>query len=1042
MKRVITLIFLFLSFSLNAYSEGYPIEAVIQIGHNHRISFVSFSPNGKHIITGGGDNGVAILWDVSTGRIIRAFSGDDKSVSSAAFSPNGKFIITGSGGRDRGDDNTAKLWDIAAGSDVLSLKGHAWGITSINFSSDGQLIITGSIDNTVKLWSVKNGEIIRTLKGHTEDVISVGFSPDNKYIYSGTKNTVIVWNIDTGEKKQTFKTYSISVNISPDGKYIVTANYEGAKLWDVASGREIRTFKGSSMGVNFSPDGKYIITGSNNGVAKLWDVASGREIRTFKGYANSIKSANFSPDGKYIITGSGGKENQDNIAANLWNLSTGRKIYSFKRHSNDIVSVNFSPDGKYIVTGSLDGTARLWNISNGKEVLKFKENMSKINSVDFSPNGKYVAGGCEDGTIKLWEAATGNRIKTFSGHVSGVSDLSFSPDGRYIASAGRDNVRLWDVLTGLKIASFEEGWKSVDFSSDGKYIASGGYQTARIWDISKGKELNTLSGLFKGITSVRFSPDGKHIAIAGGDRIITLWNPSAKKATNIFKGHFDDINSVNFSYDGNYLITGSEDGTTKLWDVKSGIEIVTIITIGESDYAIISPDHYYTVSKGATKGIHFVKGLNIYTFDNFDLIFNRPDIILERLGKADISLINAYHKVYLKRLKKMGFKENQISTDMHLPEIEFINNDFPFETENKAISFQVKASDSKYKLDRINVYINDVPIYGVEGVSLRGKNLSTITKSINFKLSTGKNKVQISAHNEKGAESLKETFEINYTGKGSKPDLYLVAVGISDYANDDFDLTYAAKDATDIITLFKSRGERFRNINVLKILDKDATKENISKAKGFLMNSNVDDEVVFFIAGHALLDKNLDFYFAPTDLDFYNPSERGLPYEDIEAFLDGIPARKKLLLMDTCHSGEIDKEETTMMASKNVGEGIVKTRSFRGIKLVNKSKLGLHNSIEFLNELFSDLRRGSGAMVISATSGSEYAYESPEWKNGVFTYSILKGLETNKADKNKDGDISVSELRDYIVDKVKELTKGGQTPTMRRENLDFDFKLF
>lgn len=81
-------------------------------------------------------------------------------------------------------------------------------------------------------------------------------------------------------------------------------------------------------------------------------------------------------------------------------------------------------------------------------------------------------------------------------------------------------------------------------------------------------------------------------------------------------------------------------------------------------------------------------------------------------------------------------------------------------------------------------------------------------------------------------------------------------------------------------------------------------------------------------------------------------------------------------------------------------------------------------------------------MVISSASGVEFAFESPEWKNGVFTYSLLEGLRTQSADKNKDGQVIVSELRDYVIEKVKKLTNGKQTPTSRQENLEFDFRIY
>jgi hypothetical protein len=53
-----------------------------------------------------------------------------------------------------------------------------------------------------------------------------------------------------------------------------------------------------------------------------------------------------------------------------------------------------------------------------------------------------------------------------------------------------------------------------------------------------------------------------------------------------------------------------------------------------------------------------------------------------------------------------------------------------------------------------------------------------------------------------------------------------------------------------------------------------------------------------------------------------------------------------------------------------------------------------------MQNMFSDLHRGSGAIVISAAAGQGYALESDEWNNGVFTYCILNGLVNRAADAN------------------------------------------
>jgi uncharacterized caspase-like protein len=106
------------------------------------------------------------------------------------------------------------------------------------------------------------------------------------------------------------------------------------------------------------------------------------------------------------------------------------------------------------------------------------------------------------------------------------------------------------------------------------------------------------------------------------------------------------------------------------------------------------------------------------------------------------------------------------------------------------------------------------------------------------------------------------------------------------------------------------------------------------------------------------------------------------------------------------------------------------------------SPLDASNSRRLLEEMFADLRRGTGAVVISAAGGAEFAVESRKWKNGVFTYAVLNGLNAVKADANDDGLVQVSELRDYVMDVVPRMTRGRQTPTARRDNLTIDFPVY
>ena len=220
-----------------------------------------------------------------------------------------------------------------------------------------------------------------------------------------------------------------------------------------------------------------------------------------------------------------------------------------------------------------------------------------------------------------------------------------------------------------------------------------------------------------------------------------------------------------------------------------------------------------------------------------------------------------------------------------------------------------------------------------------------------------------------------------------------------------------------------------------------------------------------------MTDPQRNYYFGTYDIDPAQPQINGLPYEEFEALLDGIPALQKVLLLDTCFSGEIEKEEPVQVQiaaaqSDASAEGAVSMRAFkavRGVTLVADTASAASTSgassaggptvssapstidpevLRFQQDLFADLRRGTGAVVISSASGNEYALEGEKWRNGVFTYALLSGLRDGKADANHDGSVTVGELQSYVINEVRGLTAGGQNPTVRRENLDYDFGVF
>jgi len=227
--------------------------------------------------------------------------------------------------------------------------------------------------------------------------------------------------------------------------------------------------------------------------------------------------------------------------------------------------------------------------------------------------------------------------------------------------------------------------------------------------------------------------------------------------------------------------------------------------------------------------------------------------------------------------------------------------------------------------------------------------------------------------------------------------LYVVAVGVSEYAKKEYALALAAKDATDFSALMSAQaGRLYTRVERRLLTDRQATRASVLEALDWLRRSvGPEDTGMLFIAGHGVNDNAGHYHFMPHDADVDRLARTAVGETELRRSLAGIKGRA-VLFVDTCHAGNV------------VGSGAAAGQEIG--RLANTL-----SSAE------------NGVIVFSASTGRQESYEQTRWGNGAFTKALIDGLR-GAADFARDGVVTHQGLSYFLGREVRRLTRGTQTP--------------
>lgn len=1036
-------------------------------GHAGYLELVKYTPDGNLIISSSGDNTIKV-WDAKTGVMRYDLVGHLSAAISLNVSPDGKKLASYAL-----SDQSAKLWNLETGILIAELGGNYLGLNSVSFSQDSKTVLTTGAET--KIWDANTG--ILKGSGTSYSNLAKFNSHANQYIINWNESgesTVQIKDGTTGkhlatlEKAETLK----FAFYSDDGKKLVGNGSHSniASVWDTRTGKLISELQGFTEHVDYayiSPTSNYIITEAYQKVA-FWNIENNLLSPLLKPINEDVELMKYSPDGRFMV-----QQKKSTRKVSLWNtenmecinpdLKT-REMQSIS--ANDAGSFVFSDDSKKLFLLNESWESYIMDAKTGIMLKRIPHEHVWFSMVNSSAT-RFIGYSGKDVVINNIE--TGKEVNHFKLDLVPVEPLVYVDDTHFLAF-DMEKISLYEESNKKPIFTMPTG--KVKFNSDKSKVLIQNYEAIRVWDLKTGKlNFKLQYGIEEVIHDAIWSEDEKYVYCAMQNKIVSVAIGSgeiqkemigsssvsllngrkgkylygiSKEKVSIYdavslalvaqlNGHDNAVTSIIDLPQEGRVLTISEDNSAKVWELMTGKLLYTCLMLDRAYSFCIIPSGYYMANPSASKILYYInKDLKVISFQQLDIKYNRPDKVLEAIGCPDTALIYSYRKAYKKRIKKSGMDTTSFSNGYSVPEADFVNRDeIYYDLIDEKLLLHINGMDTTYKLDRFNVWVNEVPVFGLKGVNFRKDNKNKIDTTITIILSQGENHIETSITNSNGTESYRMPLMVKYNPvKEEKEMVHFIGIGIDKFYDSRKNLHYSVKDIRDLS--FKLKNIFGDNITIDTLLNENVTVKNVFALKQKLLKTNVNDKVIVSFSGHGLINKEYDYFLSTYAVNFQKPEENGLPYDVLESLLDSIPSRKKLMLIDACHSGEVDKEE--FYSSNKIADSMGLSKGGTLINFDSDPHLGLKNSFELMQSLFVNVGKNTGSIIISAAAGNEYALESGKWKNGVFTYCILDAMEKNP--------MKISELKKVLSERVEQLTNGLQKPTYRNETINVDWEVW
>jgi hypothetical protein len=269
------------------------------------------------------------------------------------------------------------------------------------------------------------------------------------------------------------------------------------------------------------------------------------------------------------------------------------------------------------------------------------------------------------------------------------------------------------------------------------------------------------------------------------------------------------------------------------------------------------------------------------------------------------------------------------------------------------------------------------------------------------------NVIEVRAFNAEGylsSRGVRTVYRAPGVAPTEKPTLWAVVVGTSDYASDQIDLQYAAKDAQDMAQALELGARRLFgadkvNLTLLTTLEggKRPIRANIQAAFEQAHAAKPWDILVVYLAGHGMAVGDVYYYLTreARSTDLTDPAIRdhvAISSEEMVRWLKQSPALKQVMMLDTCDAGTAARK---LIETRNISSDQI--RAMERLK----DRTGFH--------------------VLMGSAANAVSYEATQYQQGLLTYALLQGMRG--AALREEEFVDVSRLFQHAADTVPQLAQ-------------------